>query len=440
MLNKIVDALNKRTDLAGWTVRHVQSREAQVYAVPQGIESQRKVDGERYLIDVLRNTSAVDGSAAMGSGDAALLPGEDIGQAIDQAALVAGLVSNPVYGLPGPAEFPDVPLCDGELQKNSMDTMLGVMERIQAAAGKHPDVRLTAAECFGEIRHTHLVNSRGIDVEQESTDVVVEYVLHSRRGDAEMETFNEVTRRRVSDLDLETSIQERIQYTLDSFSAQQPVPWQGPVVLRGDTLALLLAGDDLNGSVIQTLASAAAKYAQFSPWEVGKSVFRGEVKGDPLTVWANRVLPYGTASNRFDAEGLPAGRVQVIHENLLSTFSASQRYAEYLKIPPTGAFGNIELPPGVTPASDLLAEPYIEIVQFSWFNPDTITGDFATEIRFGYLVENGMRKPFKGGQLVGNYMDALADVRWSEETGFWGGYFGPHTARFNDLRITGLGE
>jgi len=440
MLNQIVNALNTRTDLAGWTVRHVETREAQVYAVPQGIESQRKVDGERYLIDVLRNTTAADGSPGVGSGDAALLPGEDIGHAIDKATLVAGLVSNPVYGLPGPADFPDVPLCDDNLQKNSMQTMLGVMERIQAAAAMHTDVRLTAAECFGEIRHTHLVNSRGIDVKQESTDVVVEYVLHSRRGDLEMETFNEVTRRRVSDLDLEASIQDRVQYTLDSFSARQPASWQGPIVLRGDTLALFLAGDDLNGSVIQTLASAAAKYAQFSPWEVGKPVFRGEVKGDPLTVWANRMLPYGTGSNRFDAEGLPAGRVQLIHENLLSTFSASQRYAEYLKIPPTGAFGNIELPPGTTPASDLLVEPYVEIVQFSWFNPDTITGDFASEIRFGYLVENGIRKPFKGGQLVGNYMDALADVRWSVETGFGGGYFGPHTARFNDLRISGQGE
>jgi len=253
MLNQIVNALNTRTDLAGWTVRHVETREAQVYAVPQGIESQRKVDGERYLIDVLRNTTAADGSPGVGSGDAALLPGEDIGHAIDKATLVAGLVSNPVYGLPGPADFPDVPLCDDNLQKNSMQTMLGVMERIQAAAVMHPDVRLTAAECFGEIRHTHLVNSRGIDVKQESTDVVVEYVLHSRRGDLEMETFNELTRRRVSDLDLEASIQDRVQYTLDSFSAGQPASWQGPIVLRGDTLALFLAGDDLNGSVIQTL-------------------------------------------------------------------------------------------------------------------------------------------------------------------------------------------
>ena len=440
MLNKIVDALHKRSDLVGWSVREIQSREAQVYAIPQGIESQRNVDGGKYRIDVLRNTTASDGAPATGTGDAVLLRGEDIDQAINQAALVAGLVSNPVHGLPGPAEFPKVPLCDDRLQKKSMEAMLDVMERIQTAASNQGEVRLTAAECFGEAQYTHLINSRGIDVEQESTSVEVEFVLHGRRGESESEMFNSIIRRRVADLELEAAIRERVQYTLDSLVAKAPSSWQGPVVLRGDALTIFLAGDNLNGSVIQNLASADAKFAKISPWEVRKSVFRDEVKGDPLTVWANRLLPFGVASNRFDAEGLPARRVELIQENVLSTFAASQRYAEYLKLPSTGAFGNIELPPGMTPDAELMAEPHIEIIQFSWFNPDTVTGDFATEIRFGYLVENGIRKPFKGGQLVGNYMDALADVRWSRETGFFGSYLGPRTARFNDLKISGSGE
>jgi PmbA protein len=435
MLNQIVEALKKRTDLAGWTVRHVRTREAQTYAVPQGIESQRAVDGEKYLIDVLRNTSTADGAPAVGSGDSSLLPGEDIGRAIDQATLVAGLVANPVYGLPNPAPMPDVSLCDAALQKDAASVMLDVMERVRAAAAKHPKVRLTAAECFGVVRNTHLVNSSGIDAEQESTQIDVEFVLHSQKGERESETFEALTRRRAVDLDLETAIDSRARYTLDLLEADAPASWQGPVVLRQDALTVFLAGDNLNGSVLQSLTSAASKYAKFSPWEVGKPVFRSEVKGDPLTVWANRALPFGTASDQFDAEGLPARRVELIRDNELVTFAASQRYADYLNIPATGAFGNIELPPGKTPASALLVEPYIEIVQFSWFNPDTITGDFATEIRMGYLVENGIRKPFRGGQLVGNYMDALADVRWSAETGFFGGYLGPHTARFNDLKI-----
>jgi predicted Zn-dependent protease len=440
MLTQIVEALKKRNDLAGWTVRHVRTREAQIYAVPNGIESERAVDGERYLIDVLRNTTTKEGAQAVGSGDAALLPGGDIQAAIEQAALVAGLVANPVYGVPDPSTLPDIQLSDGIVKSDASGAMRDVMQRMQTAAAKYPDVRLTAAECFGQIRNTHLVNSRGIDAGEESTLIELEYVLHGQKGDRESETFDAMMRRRISDLDVEAAIANRARYTLDLLEATAPSSWQGPVVLRGDALTIFLAGDELNGSVIQTLAAASSKYGKFSSWEVGQSVFHGEVKGDALTIWANRALPYGVASDRFDAEGLPAQRVELIRENKLATFSANQRYAEYLNIPSTGAFGNIELPAGKTPASELLAEPHVEIIQFSWFNPDTVTGDFATEIRFGYLVENGMRKPFKGGQLVGNYMDALANVCWSSETGFFGTYLGPHTARFNDLKIAGPEE
>jgi len=438
MIHKIVDALKKRSELTGWTVRHIQTRESQVYLVPHGIESQRTVGGERYLIDVLRSTTAEDGAPAVGSGNSSLLPGDDIDHAIDQAALVAGLVSNPVHGLPGPAALPDVELCDTTLQKDASNVMRDVMERLQTYASRHPEARLTAAESFGEVRHTRLVNSRGIDAEQESTQIDIEFVLHARKGDRDSETFHAMTRRRASDLALESIMDHQARCTLDLLDAEAPASWQGPVILRGDALTVFMAGDNLNGSVIQTLSNAGSKYAKFSPWEVGNSVFRGEAQGDPLTVWANRAMPFGVGSDRFDAEGLPAQRVELIRENKLQAFAANQRYSEYLQIPATGDFGNIELPAGKTPAAALLVEPYVEVVQFSWFNPDTITGDFATEIRFGYWVENGVRKPFKGGQLVGNYMDALANVRWSAETGFYGGYLGPHTARFSGLKLSGI--
>ena len=114
--------------------------------------------------------------------------------------------------------------------------------------------------------------------------------------------------------------------------------------------------------------------------------------------------------------------MELIKENKLVTFQASQRYGEYLGILATGAFGGVELPAGRRDTSSLLEEPYVEVIRFSWFNPDGITGDFATEIRLGYLVDNGVRTPFKGGLLIGNYMDALADVRWSVETGSFGTY------------------
>jgi predicted Zn-dependent protease len=210
-------------------------------------------------------------------------------------------------------------------------------------------------------------------------------------------------------------------------------------VLRREALANFMCGDKViaDNGLFAVLGSARSKFSQLSKWEIGESIFRGEVRGDPLTVWATRQLPYGTQSNIFDDEGLPAQRVLLVEDNVLRTFTAGQRYADYLSLPPTGAFGNIEVPPGRTAQTELLAAPHVEIVSFSWFNPNPITGDFSTEIRLGYVVDQNGRRPFRGGLLIGNVLDALADVCWSSETEFIGNYLGPAAARFASLTVAG---
>jgi PmbA protein len=437
MLQKIIEALKGRNELSGWSVRHNVTREAQVYLVGQKTESQRLTGEENYRIEVFRQKTDADGKVGMGTGEITMLPDGDVAEAIDKASLVAGLVSNPVYTLPAPAPIPDVPLLDETLNRDPLGALDGATREMLAAASKLENVRLTSAEAFAEIQTVHHINSRGVDVEQTTSNVSLEFVLQTKQGEHEVETFREWTRRRASDLNIEAEVTRNARFTRDLLEVGAPPNWQGPVVMRDNLLATFVAGDHLAAGVLQSLGLAAMKYAKASTWEVGQSVFRGEVTGDPFTVWANRTIPYGIASNRFDVDGLPAQRVELIRDNKLVTFAANQRYADYLGLPPTGAFGGVELPAGKWEPASLLEEPYVEIALFSWFNPDNITGDFSSEIRLGYLVENGTRKPFRGGQLVGNFLDALANVRWSKETGFLGHYLGPTTARFGNLKVTG---
>jgi predicted Zn-dependent protease len=259
-----------------------------------------------------------------------------------------------------------------------------------------------------------------------------EWVLLRRAGDEEVESFGELSRRRLDDIAIEAAVAARALQTADLLAATPSPDYRGPVVLRGTTLATFM-----NSGVLHALSSAATKFTKLSRWEIGEPVFRGAMRGDPLTVFANRRLPFGTSSSCFDDEGLPAQRVELIRDGRLATFIAGQRYADYLGLPATGAFGNLELAAGDTPAASLLGERHVEIVEFSWFRPDPITGDFASEIRLGYIVDGERRTPFKGGALVGNMLDALANVRWSAETGFAGDYQGPAAARFGELVVAG---
>jgi predicted Zn-dependent protease len=431
MLERIVAALRARADIQGWSARLVRSRQVQLYAVPDAVEARRVTASERYVIQVLRQTGELD-AARCGGGNATLLPGDDIDAAINAAALMAGLVQNQPYALPAPSRLPELLLADSQLQADAEVTLDALLAQLRAAAAAHPHVRLTAAELYAEEQTIHLLNSRGIDATQTATTIDMEWVLLCRDGERATESFVERRRRRVDDIDIAAEVAAGAGQAADLLHAVTPPDYRGAVVLRGATLATFL-----NGGVIQTLASAATKFGKLSRWEIGEPVFHGPATGDPLTLFANRCLPFGVYASRFDDEGQPAQRVELIRAGRLCAFTANQRYADYLGITATGDFGDIELLAGATPEAALLAEPYVEVVAFSWFTPNEITGDFSSEIRLGYLVEGDRRTPFKGGALVGNVIEALANARWSAETGFYGDYQGPRTARFGSLAIAG---
>ncbi|MGD8815317.1 MAG: metallopeptidase TldD-related protein [Anaerolineales bacterium] len=432
MLESIIQSLRDRDDLKAWSVRHIQTRGAQQYDLQDSTESKRSVEDERFVVNVLRETSGPDGSPACGASTITILPGGDIDSALDSAALMAGLVHNQPYDFPTQATQPEIDLTDEGLKTDPATTAQAALSTLKDVVSDNSQVRLTAGECFAEREWVHLVSSSGIDATQESTKLDMEWVFMAGEGEQEVEAFAMMTRRRAADLQLEMEAGQRVQQAADLLIAGPPPSHKGPVVIRGATLATVL-----NSDVLQTLSAASMKYTGETQWEIGKSIFRGEVKGDALNVWANRQLAYGVKSNRFDAEGIPAQRVELIRNNVLVSFWASQRFAEYLDMPATGQFGDIEIAPGSTPSQELLAIPHVEIVEFSWFNPNTITGDFSCEIRLGYVVDGEKRTPFKGGMLVGNLLDALADVRWSSEVDFYGNYLGPTTALFNELVVVG---
>jgi predicted Zn-dependent protease len=434
MLDKLVRALNKRSELNAWSVRHIVTSGTQQYDLQETVEAVRSITNERYVVNVLRETQGVEGEATCGAGSVTVLPGDDIEDGLNSASLMAGLLHNQPYSLPAPADVPDVELSDHDFRGDPANTLASIASSVKDAVRNFSDVRLAALETFGEEKTTHLVNSRGVDATQEETNYYLEWVFLSGNGDEEVESFAQIHRRRAVDLELTAEVARYAQFVTDLLVATPSPNYHGPVVIRGATLAEVVNSES---NILKLLSSASFKYSKETPWEIGESVFRSEVKGDPLNVWANRMLHFGTDSNRFDDDGLPAQRVELIRENKLVNFIASQRYADYLEIPVTGAFGDLELSAGVIAAEDLLSEPYVEVAAFSWFNPDPITGDFATEVRLGYMVEDGKRTPFKGGMLIGNLLDAFADVRWSAETGFYGNYLGPTTARFNDLMVGG---
>ena len=89
--------------------------------------------------------------------------------------------------------------------------------------------------------------------------------------------------------------------------------------------------------------------------------------------------------------------------------------------------------------------PFIEIIAFSSFTPNSISGDFSAEIRLGYHVSkdkegNIKRKPFKGGMFTGNVFKVVKNMSLSKEIKQISGYRGPAAVLFDNAIVSGMGE
>jgi PmbA protein len=175
--------------------------------------------------------------------------------------------------------------------------------------------------------------------------------------------------------------------------------------------------------------------AKFS---LGDSITPEAVRGDPLTIISDATLPFGMNSRTCDGSGLPAQRTVIIADGRLEQLWAGQRRAHYLETKPTGAFANLVIPEGSRSVAQLSqGAEVLEVVRFSWLTPDRGTGDFSSEIRFGYMHRDGRKIPIKGGSVNGNIFGALEDCHFSRERDFVGDALVPSVVRFNELEVFG---
>ncbi|MBA4393286.1 MAG: hypothetical protein C0407_07010, partial [Desulfobacca sp.] len=134
----------------------------------------------------------------------------------------------------------------------------------------------------------------------------------------------------------------------------------------------------------------------------------------------------------------PLSRVDFIQDNLFKKRLNNKRYADYLSEEATGDLSNLEVATGSSSRDAFLAEdPCYQLLRFSTFEPNPITGAFSGEIRTGYLWQNGQKIPIKGGSVSGTIQQGFKEAYFSREIIQRETYLGPETVRIKNLDITG---
>lgn len=458
----LAEALRATPGVGAWQVATTRRDEAQIYLIGAEIEEARRTVSSAESAVTIHNLHTrrleEDGDASDATGGAARLDEAALGVAtltvqldelaeseplaarLRDGALMASLTDNQAFHLPAePARgFPVVEVEDLALGGSIAAAVERAAQQLQAALRQTPGVRLGSAELYAARIHTALANSQGLSASKRETSVSLDLALIAGEGDHAAEFHAELRRRRLSDLQLERVVAAYGAFALHALHATAPDAWEGPAILSGEAAAQFF--NPIYGGPLVAHTSAEMAYRKLSRLAAGEFVTPEEPRGDRLTLVSDATRPYGSRTAPFDGSGVPAHNVMLIEGGVFRRPWADAKYAQYLGVEATGDIGNLTVACGATPLERLRsaeAGPVYEVVAFSLFNPDPVTGDFSTEIRLGYRHDATGTQPIRGGALVGNIFAALSDARFSAESFSDGVYLGPAGIRFGALKIAG---
>ncbi len=422
-------ALGRRPDVDRWRLTRTVTRERQLYLVRHDVEAERTI-----LRENVAATLFVRNGDEVGSSSFEIKPGQEARVEGEIATAVRLAKANGYRDYPkiDAQPLPTVETVDPEIARNPQRGLERLREEVTGATSR-PNVNLASAEFFVIHNESWMENSQGLEADFCGTRTTGEVVILGRDSQGrEAEVQDLRYRRRIEDLDVSGWATELGTHAQDGARAEVMSSWSGPVVLRSNEL------DSFVRPIVGQL-SGESKYRQMSSFEVGDPITEETIRGDRITIASDRTLPFGLSTSPCDGDGVPAARVAVVEDGRVRRFWSDARHAHYLGLKATGDWANLVIEPGSRSAASLTSGgDVLEVVKFSWFTPSQGTGDFASEMRFGYLHRGGRRIPVKGGAVTGNVYTGLSHAYFSRETDFIGDGLVPSRMRLEGMEIAGV--
>lgn len=461
-IKRIATALDRAENVSAWffslsrweetTIIHLPG----IYSVTEGRLRVETNPNPREVISV-RSESAACRVFSGFEADGASWRGDALGQFTTDdddatAEVIAGLVAaarsqkNPPFPLPGADEaYPATPLADPALAELDPAVLpeqaRAFIDTVVAETARLDRIAVSNAELFVHRLHNSFRSSSGHAFDYPATRVLAEICFLARPGgDKVGEHTARLESRSLADLDPAAIVREYGIAARDIALAGPPPAFTGPVVLLGEPVAEFFR---LDSSPLAFHASSRSVYEKTSHYQAGKPVHAGKLRGEPLTLESDPLVPLGLASSRHNLlDGGTVRSVAVCRDGNWDALLGTRRYHHLLGllekgILPPGGPGNTIIPAGPTRSGELTSGEPVIIRAFSAFEVDSSSGRFSCEIRLGESGPAGDRKPFTGGLLVGNWFEAVADARYSAETRVQGDYHGPAAVRFENLVIAG---
>lgn len=429
MINELLNVL-KVYDGLEYKIMEEKTSRVESYYIRKELEMNRAVDVTHTYLTVYK-VFEEDGKRFRGASQTEIHPGmqdAEIRAAVDETLYAAGFVKNEYF----PLVEPSAPAENRQTSDIADIGLDAALERLSAAVfaeDRHDKGYLSATEFYVSKTDVRTVNSLGVDISYTRYAVMAEACVNWADG-KEIEITESYTLAGCDTAGLGNRVKKLFEVAAKKPSAAMtPVVTDTNILLTGECLSDFFRYYAIN-------ANAGNIYNRISTYKAGDDI-QGNITGDSLNITLDPFLSGSSASRAYDADGFPLKKVELIKDGKLMCLCGDVRHSSYLNIPPTGSIRNLVVGGGSMSVEDMKKQPYLELVSFSGFGVDPITGDFASEIRLGFYYDGKTTVPVTGGSISGNIKKVHSQMRLSKETVQYNDYKGPATICLRNVSIAG---
>ncbi|MBR1845221.1 MAG: TldD/PmbA family protein [Oscillospiraceae bacterium] len=416
MLNTIISLL-KSSGVHAWEVADTKTRGWEFYFIRHALDQNRAKEVEHINVRVFQ---LIEDGKFMGSASAEIAQTateEEARALIEGLAYRATLVKNRPYSLQPVTQAHkarreqakvDVP----QIARDFLETM-----------GQLPETAtedVNSYEIFVSQITRRFITSQGIDVEETFPSSMIEVVVNARKEGHEIELYRNYTSGTCDAEGLKRDLSRTMRYGKDRLQTSDT-----PALGKADVLFTTSDACSIYEYFVQRM-NAQMVYRRMSDWEIGTPIAQ-DIRGDKVTVTALRALDNSSCNQAFDGEGAPIRDTVLLSESVPEHYLGNRMFSSYLGLEDSFIPSNIAVAGGSRTEEELRRGKYLEVVEFSDFQVDEMTGDIFGEIRLAYWHDGEKTVPVSGGSLSGSMLDFVKEM-----------YLSGETVQYDNLRIPAL--
>ena len=431
MINTIKNIITNNKNVDGYKITEEKIQSNELFLIKKSIDMDRAKDVHHFKIVIYKDIEE-DNIKYRGAATINIHPTmseSEIEIAINEAVFAAKFAKNPYYPL---VKNSNLYKKNNESNFSSEDLPHWINEITKAVYKNdiYENGGINSCEIFLNKVYTRIINSEGVDVQGLNYKCMVEYIPTWMGESEEVELYKCLN---FSSFD-PSFIAEDVESMIDickerAVAIKTPHLEKIPVILTKDAVSEIF-------SFYTTKSNAATIYNEESTWKIGDKVLGDNVLGDVISIKLDPFISNSTKSNSFDEDGFPLEAVTIIENGVLKNYIASNRYAYYLNVKPTGNINNVIVSGGSKTIDELKEEPYLEIAAFSDFTVDGLTGNFGGEIRLAWYFDGSKVIPVTGGSISGNIMELQKELYLSKELQSDNNFIGPKAIKLMNVTIS----